>query len=496
MSDYAIIFQGLAGLLAVFFIILTYLNTKTWQWPHITALFLVFIATMVFSFYAAMVMRTRMNWIKYHDTLEKSVSDAEPRVEKLIHGDPLDVEGKTPSVIGLREKLNQVILDRGRVWRNCVPTAPLNPQTGTVTLTMGPPTDPTAPPPAAGAKKHMIEAKMVFHAFREARSPDGLLIVPIAYIGEFQATAAANDTVTLTQVQPLAADQLAAGRNPGPTGPPTWTLYENCPVDGHQWFTGLDQKALSDLIPAGPTGLRPDQYQKLIDSYLRDGKETAENDPPDNVWVEVKFLKPYEITVDAVAAGGIDTEPFNLEGQAVFNRLRRELPQADKEPAKVKFGPGASEIPTAILMKQAADDLVAQGICEITGKPIFRRTLTDYERKLHSINQRIVTILTQQRQLDLDNKALVASTEKAEAQAKLLEDLKTKLSADLDKAKQEKEELQKYVESLKARLDELQNTLSELYRSNKALSRELNDTSAQLTQDAEQRAREATAKSP
>ena len=59
MSDYAIIFQVLGAVVALFVIFLTYMSTKTWRWVHVTFMFLVFVASFTFCIYAAMVLKTR-----------------------------------------------------------------------------------------------------------------------------------------------------------------------------------------------------------------------------------------------------------------------------------------------------------------------------------------------------------------------------------------------------------------------------------------------------
>ena len=48
MSDYAIIFQVLGAVIALFVIFLTYMSTKTWRWVHVTFMFLVFVASVAF----------------------------------------------------------------------------------------------------------------------------------------------------------------------------------------------------------------------------------------------------------------------------------------------------------------------------------------------------------------------------------------------------------------------------------------------------------------
>src|SRR5262245_3002315 len=141
MSDNPIIFQALAALLALFVIFLTYMSTKTWRWVHVTFMFLVFVASFVFCIYAAMVLKTRAKWIKDHDSLESQLMKANDEIERTTRGDLKDIEGKVESLVGLREEIARITIDRGRVWRGCSP-AGLNRQTGAITVNTSPQPDP------------------------------------------------------------------------------------------------------------------------------------------------------------------------------------------------------------------------------------------------------------------------------------------------------------------------------------------------------------------
>src|SRR5438270_5250748 len=145
-----IVFQVLLGALAIFFLYATYMNTKTWRWPHVTMTFFVFVVSIVFLVYAAMALKTRRTWIKLHDETAAKVATAETELESKVRGKPTDVEAKEPSVVSVREDLGRTIIDRGRVWRGCIPSPP-NFQTGTVVVATAPPPDPNQPAPAAGA---------------------------------------------------------------------------------------------------------------------------------------------------------------------------------------------------------------------------------------------------------------------------------------------------------------------------------------------------------
>ncbi len=491
MSEYAIIFQVLGAVVALFVIFLTYMSAKSWRWVHVTFMFLTFVASFVFCIYAAMVLKTRAKWVKEHDTLETQLAKTNEEIERTTRGDPKDIEGKTPSLIGLRDQIERITLDRGRVWRGCVP-AGIDRNTGTITVNTSPPPDP-ANPAAAAPKKNNIQAKTILHVFREGQKNAESPMVPAAYLGEFRVTEAADAAVKLQPTMPLSPEEVQSMQANG-----TWALYETCPVDGHEWFTGNAQEraqALSDAAAAGAERIPPEVANRLIEAYARDGGEADETkDPPENRWYKVVFDQEYEVTVDAPIVNSIDTDPFNTEGQAVLRRLRRAT--TSEESGKVTFGPKEGQINWAVVDQQTAQSLVDRGIAKIDGKPIYRRNLTDYERRFHAINERMTEVGDRMRQLDLDNKAMIASTQKAEQQRVQVEELKAKVSSDLEKVKYEVAQLEQYTAALNGRLTSVQTELSQLYQSNRAISQELSELTARLTEEIDRRTRQATARIP
>jgi hypothetical protein len=476
------IWQALLALVALGFIFLTYLNTKTWRWVHVTATFLVFVASIVFCIYAAQTLKTRAKWVKEHDDLEKRLAQTEDELQRVTRGEARDVEGKTASLVTLREEIARTVIDRGRVWRGCIPN--IDRRTGVINLLTSPPADPNNPA-AAPPKKNNIAVKTILHAFREAQESPDKPVVPAAYIGEFKTTAVTDNSVTLEATMQPMPDQVAAASAPG-----TWVLYEVCPVDGHEWFTGTPEERLAPLALA--SGVPLDRLRQLPvgQSYLKDGLAAGENDPPENVWYEVTFEQEYEVPVDAPIVNSIDTEPYNTEGQAVLARLRRGT--TPEEIGKVTFGPKEGQIRTAVLDQQTAESLIQQGIAKLE-KRIYRRKLIDYDRLFHAFSERMAELAGRIRQLDQDNKAMLASSQKAEEQQKLIEELKTKVTTDLEKKNYELTELTKYKAAVESRLAAVQTELSQLYLANKALGRELARLTAELTEEIDRRAREATA---
>jgi hypothetical protein len=483
--DNPIIFQILLALVALFFIFLTYMNTKTWRWLHVTITIFLFIACIPFGVYAAMTMKTRLAWIGHVDKLEKDLGKVSEELELATYGDPADVQGSSDSVIDLRGNLGRVILDRGRVWRGVTVQQPAGP--GFVLATT-PPQDPALPP--VPVVKHNIEAKTILFAFKEGQTAEGSP-VPMFYLGEFRVTGVTETTITIEPVIPLSNEQRAVANDASPIPPATqatWALYEAMPVDGHEWLAGMTDEQIRALIPQPLTGLAPPDYEKFIAQFLRDGDQADEvNDPPDNIWIEVEFLQPHEVTIDAVAVASVDTEPFDSEGRAQLDRLRRAKP--GEEPAKSSFAKGE----TGVFDRTTADDLIRRQIAKKV-RPVYRRRLNEFELKFNGLHAQIVELNGRIRALTLDVAAIQTSKAKADAQAVLLEDYKLKLNDDLAKVKFELDEMKQYAGAVSTRLAEVRGELSQLYRANKAAARELAALNAQMTEEIERRAREATAR--
>ncbi|ADB19368.1 hypothetical protein Psta_4727 [Pirellula staleyi DSM 6068] len=474
--DNAIVFQGLGVILALFFIFLTYMNTKTWRWLHVTASFFVFGAAVAFVVYASLTLKTRNAWLEFHDKTAAALDAELEKQELLAHGDPADILGKTPSVNSAREELARVLLDRGRVWRECTPTINAD---GTATISTTPPAagiDPAAPAAAAAPKKHNIEAKTVLHVFKEGPSADGLYKVPMAYLGEFVVTGVGPDSVTVQPAISLLPEMIAdIQRVDG-----TWVLYESAPPDGHDAFEGLDAAQITAMIPK-PASVSQADYDKLIASYVKDGQRADDSDSPDEVWMKVKFVRTHTMVVDApTASGALSGSPYDTEGMAIVPHLR-----AGKE---VEFEPGSEGVFDTATAQQLIDDGIAEKI-----EPIYQRRLNDYEggfelaaRKAKMLAD---TIANMQRDID----TIAAATAKADEQIAQLDSVKTKLTADLAKVAYERDELGKYQVSLTTQLNKTRADLSRLYLSNKELNRQLVEINNSLQQEVDRRTKEATA---
>jgi hypothetical protein len=464
MSEYKIIFQVLGVLLALFFIFLTYMNTKSWRWVHVTFTFFVFVASIVFLMYAAMALKTRSTWIRLHDTLAREVDKENRAVALLRDGDPNDLEGKD-SVTTARHELAREVIDRGRVWRETVPTIGAD---NSINVSTTPPVDPNVAAGAAAAPtKNDIAKNAILYVFRETMDPATGRKLPTSYLGEFRVEAATDTSVQLVPTLPLTQQQGQEIRTPNTT----WTLYEVEPLDGYEFYAGLDEAALRNLLPQAAMGVTPQKYEQILQQYVRTGQEATDTDPPENVWIELKFIKTHTVQVDAAAMlETLSGSPYDTLGQAQIVKL------AAGEAAE--FSPGD----IAIFDKQTAEDLVASGVAEKVRLLYFRR-LHDYEREFHLAYQRTTELANRLKDLQRDIDTIKLATDKANMQIALQEADKTKLNDDVEKAQFEQAELDKYAQALVAQLGAVRSRVNQLYRSNKALSKELTAITTRLTNE-------------
>ncbi|MES1212993.1 MAG: hypothetical protein ABUL64_00265, partial [Singulisphaera sp.] len=176
---------------------------------------LILVATLPFFYLSMRLLKTNQAWRSEANKWEQAVSQQ-------LNGPP-DLATLTEEARLANVKLHDVVVDRGRVWSNVTPERPFNSNNGKGSVLV------ESPAP------HRIVPKMVLFAFD-----------PTGYLGEFQVTEAGEKSVALEPNMTLSERQLKRVS----TSPGNWTLYEVMPIDRHDIFTGLDQDALSKLLPA------------------------------------------------------------------------------------------------------------------------------------------------------------------------------------------------------------------------------------------------------
>ncbi len=192
------------------------------------------------------------------------------RYEKLNHKD-------RPVVEQLQVDLNNLLLDRRRVWAGCDPTSRKpDDKAGTaeITVNVNLTDDKGQPIP------HGIANGTVLYAFEELdvkNRGDALGDFDVGqYLGEFHVSGVNGKQVTFKPTYTMTKaeiDRLVKAKRP-------WVLYELLPRDSHEAFAGLSDAQLKALLP-------PDS----VKAYLKDGKPAERDDPPEDV-VKGKYVRP------------------------------------------------------------------------------------------------------------------------------------------------------------------------------------------------------------
>src|SRR5687768_208540 len=112
----------LLGILALLALVFGILSVKTWRWPDIVAGFLVFLAAMGFVILLSASMHERGRQLRELASQQARFKKNHEENERLLHGDRTEA-GSVDSYTTLSTKLSRFLLDRGRVWRECAPTA-------------------------------------------------------------------------------------------------------------------------------------------------------------------------------------------------------------------------------------------------------------------------------------------------------------------------------------------------------------------------------------
>lgn len=204
----------------------------------------------LFLFYFAMrMLKTEEAWQKAVQSYDKPLEDVEKKLQLAVDGDT----SATPPQLGLRDlgvKLHDFMVDRGRVWKNCVPQK-VDAATGQSQVAVEFP-DP-----------HRIQDKSIIYIFEEGDAGH--------YLGEFKVDGVAEKQITLSPTMKLSPRQLKqiAGTRAA------WLLYERMPVDRHDVFAGLNQQQLAAMMPGVPAD--------VLDQYVRNGQDAKPDEAEDRV---------------------------------------------------------------------------------------------------------------------------------------------------------------------------------------------------------------------
>lgn len=514
-----IIYYVIGGLLFVFFCFLTYKFVATWRVWHILTMFFLFLAVVAMCVMVALSYRTHHTWRTQAFALGQQLVKEVSSNEEVRYGNPIELVQSNPSIRSVNADEQRALMNRGRVWRGCMPAQAADDDTVTVSTPAPPaaaaaasaaapapaaaPAAPgaAAPAPAAPAPKPAVAAEpaiqqnMILQVFvEEDAAPEDKLPpgskLPKYYVGEFTVTAVTENSAALRPTRPLDAISKQTMRQPGKS----WVLYETMPVDSHRAFAA-DQKKSPDLTrnadeepvfgkmeaermklllvePKQPSPVTADQFKKTVDSYLRDGKRATQDDPPQNTWLKVRFTQPYKEDVDTVgeSVGAVtSSQTFYDRGRAEIALLRRGKP--------VEFNKGD----VGVFPQEDGKRLIGQKVCELI-EPVYVRELNDYEFGLRNLALLTAQLEKNQTQLLRDKAEVDRANQLALEEIKAREDERGKLNTDVEKTRLEQKRMTDYVATLEERSAKMREELSNLYRINSELVDQLATLDREMTE--------------
>lgn len=434
---------------------------------------LVFLLSLPLAPFTAGVLKSRAAWSKLSVDLTSRLEKGEKDRDDWINGVPSNPQ-KNPGLLELQTDLRTINAEVGRVFRDlevrdrgangillgkAVPQA----EVGLDGLPVEPAPAPADGQPAVAAGP-MISEDLIVYGFAEGQvTADGPL-VPVAYLGQYRIAQSTADTVTLTPAAPLEPIQINRAGQAG-----RWVLYELLPIDSHAVFMAAESKADDDQIFG-----RPDEEKvralmgnnvlpETIDAYLRDGSRATATDPPETIWVKVRFTKPIQITVDAkdqrsAADGGF----YDALGQAVDSKLQR----ADED--AVSFDTGD----TLIVKEDWAKQRIQAGEAELIDR-YYVRPLNSYRLALRSLRENIINLKTQEadllRQIEIVNEAIALTNDMiTKGQQRELN-----LEKDEKQIAIERTAITSYTSQLENQLAETKREVARLYKANLTGERQL-----------------------
>jgi hypothetical protein len=279
----------------------------------------------LFLFYmATRALKTQIAWSDCARQHEARIQTLEKQNRELMEG--TDTE---PGIRKLRIQLNELLVDRRRMWLGCQPT-PRSPNrnAGTVEVPMA-----VAQVNSKGEPvPHGIAQGTILYAFEELNVKDkGQVLGDFdvgQYLGEFAVSAAKpNDNkVTLVPTSTLNAsevDRIVKAKRP-------WVLCELLPRDNHEIFASLSDDEKKKLLPADS-----------LRDYLKDGKPAEKDDPKDCV-VDGNYVRPL---YDYGILFNDEHENRMLLGDAIFTLQQdRQLVVAALQGARALVDACATEV--------------------------------------------------------------------------------------------------------------------------------------------------------
>lgn len=267
-----IVAQAIVAVLLIGMLVGAFLASKVWHWAHVTVAVLLFLTTLLFTFFAADVLRVRGKYLAKEAKAAEQLEQQTMLVEALTRGTkdsqlinrlrnnelPIGDEiSELPSVSDQRHELRRINRTLGRAWRGAQPLGPPNQQTGRVAVQI------EFPQPLG------VDEGAVLFVFEQGEPNADSPQEGSQYLGEFRVTAIGDQQLELESILPLnPADPLEFLRlQQSVQSGAKWVLYETMPVDSHALFAKFSDEQLAEILPAAS-----------VEEYVRDGSPWTVDD--------------------------------------------------------------------------------------------------------------------------------------------------------------------------------------------------------------------------
>lgn len=354
---------------------------------HIVVMSILFIECWVFMVFVAGVQHQRVSATKDAKKEADRLNLLTQEVAKLRYGSASDPDEAQEAVIPVQGMLDRLTIDRGRVWRQVTfvehtkvdgksqvklslesaqLAEPADSSDPTAAATSTPAT--AAPLPAG----QTLPQNLLVYGFHEEVDAEGRPL-PVFYLGEYKVVASDAGSATLEGTQaslPQHETRIAQGTD-------FWTLYELLPIDSHTAFSAPGSTPTSEAVFGRPdeekiTELLAGVPPEVLKSYMQDGLQAAESDPPASIWALLSLVKELKQDVDSdQAADATVSGYFDNIGRSIDIRLRRG--------EDVTLDPSTLKDNLVVVIESEAKKLVADGSAQQLQK-VFVRPLNDYEQ--------------------------------------------------------------------------------------------------------------------
>lgn len=473
----SILFLVVAIISLIAFIYLVVLTAKSWGVLHTLLLCCLFIECWVFLFMTAGVQDVRVPATKAAFEQAKKADAAELRTKELEWGDFSFGQEANDAVIPLQGRIKRLTADRGRVWREMLLLTEDANQ-----YTLGVPAPDVvddglgnAQAPAAAPSSESLPKGLVVYAFGEQATDDGQLL-PKSYLGEFKVASSQAGQVVLTPTRdlfPSQAQRISDGLAS------SWSLYELLPLDNHQAFaapgsTPSSEELFGNIEEASLQELFADieddtLRQKVIDTYLNDGKVADASTPEENLWLQIELNQKLTRDVDSKdSADATERGYFDSVGRSIDTRLKlkNEGDENSAAAGEVTLDPEATRGQLIVVKDSPGTRALTEGDSAVAS--VVRRsnvrTLNDYEKSFNNIFIRDREVDEELEIVARDSAAIETAKRNAEEMIVARQAEKQALSSDLANMQKELDVLSALAKTEETKLVALRSKLSELYR--------------------------------